>query len=36
MKSLSFLTASALLGSAVAEVHKLKLDKVPLSEQLVR
>jgi saccharopepsin len=34
MKSLSFLTASALLGSAAAEVHKLKLNKVPLSEQL--
>ncbi|KAJ5861647.1 Peptidase A1 [Penicillium soppii] len=34
MKSLSFLAASALLGGAAAEVHKLKLNKVPLSEQL--
>jgi len=28
------LTASALLGAAAAEVHKLKLTKVPLDEQL--
>ncbi|KAJ5736305.1 uncharacterized protein N7483_001430 [Penicillium malachiteum] len=34
MKSIALLTASALLGSASAEVHKLKLNKVPLSEQL--
>ncbi|KAJ5094064.1 hypothetical protein N7456_009925 [Penicillium angulare] len=34
MKSFALLTASALLGSASAEVHKLKLNKVPLSEQL--
>ncbi|KAJ5827069.1 hypothetical protein N7447_003832 [Penicillium robsamsonii] len=34
MKSLTLLTASALLGSAAAEVHKLKLNKVPLAEQL--
>ncbi|KOS42005.1 hypothetical protein ACN38_g7139 [Penicillium nordicum] len=34
MKSFTLLTASALLGSAAAEVHRLKLNKVPLSEQL--
>ncbi|KAJ5481735.1 hypothetical protein N7475_000547 [Penicillium sp. IBT 31633x] len=34
MKSFTLLAASALLGSAAAEVHKLKLSKVPLSEQL--
>lgn len=34
MKSASLLTASALLGYASAEVHKLKLNKVPLAEQL--
>ncbi|KAJ5941149.1 hypothetical protein N7516_001317 [Penicillium verrucosum] len=34
MKSFTLLTASALLGSATAEVHRLKLNKVPLSEQL--
>ncbi|KAJ5584462.1 uncharacterized protein N7459_004262 [Penicillium hispanicum] len=34
MKSAALLTASALLGSASAEVHKLKLNKVPLEEQL--
>ncbi|KAJ6021358.1 hypothetical protein N7540_006862 [Penicillium herquei] len=34
MKSIALLTATALLGSASAEVHKLKLNKVPLSEQL--
>ncbi|PLB52866.1 aspartic endopeptidase Pep2 [Aspergillus steynii IBT 23096] len=34
MKSASLLTASALLSYASAEVHKLKLNKVPLSEQL--
>ncbi len=36
MKSLTLLTASVLLGAASAEVHKLKLTKVPLDEQLVR
>ena len=30
------LAATALLGTAAAKVHKLKLDKVPLSEQFVR
>jgi saccharopepsin len=35
MKSTSLLTASVLLGSASAAVHKLKLNKVPLDEQLV-
>jgi saccharopepsin len=34
MKSFTLLTASALLGSAAAEVHRLKLNKVPLAEQL--
>jgi hypothetical protein len=34
MKS-SLLTASVLLGCASAEVHKLKLNKVPLTEQFV-
>ncbi|KAI2793110.1 Vacuolar protease A [Penicillium oxalicum] len=34
MKSFTLLTASALLGAASAEVHKLKLNKVPLDEQL--
>lgn len=36
MKSFAILTASALLGSASAEVHKLKLNKLPLEETLVR
>lgn len=35
MKSFALLTASVLLGTASAEVYKLKLNKVPLSEQLV-
>lgn len=35
MKSFTLLTASALLGAASAEVHKLKLNKIPLEEQLV-
>lgn len=35
MKSFALLTASALLSTASAEVYKLKLNKVPLSEQLV-
>ncbi|KAJ5132784.1 hypothetical protein N7448_006942 [Penicillium atrosanguineum] len=33
MKSFALLTASALLSTASAEVHKLKLAKVPLEEQ---
>ncbi|KAF4261209.1 hypothetical protein CNMCM8812_001143 [Aspergillus fumigatus] len=36
MKSTSLLTASVLLGSASAAVHKLKLNKVPLDEQLLQ
>lgn len=36
MKSIALLTASALLSTASAEVYKLKLNKVPLTEQLVR
>lgn len=35
MKS-ALLTAAALIGSAQAGVHKMKLNKVPLEEQLVR
>lgn len=35
MKSFALLTASALLSTASAEVHKLKLGKVPLDEQFV-
>ncbi|KAL5357736.1 aspartic peptidase domain-containing protein [Aspergillus floccosus] len=34
MKSASLLTASVLVGCASAEVHKLKLNKLPLDEQL--
>ncbi|KAF4547470.1 Vacuolar protease A-like protein [Elsinoe fawcettii] len=34
MKGTSVLAASALLGAAQAGVHKMKLKKVPLSEQL--
>lgn len=34
MKS-ALLAAAALLGSAQAGVHKMKLQKIPLSEQLV-
>lgn len=34
MKS-TLLTAAVLLGAAQADVHKLKLKKVPISEQLV-
>lgn len=30
------MAATALLGSAGAVVHKMKLHKIPLSEQLVR
>lgn len=33
MKTTSVLTAAALVGAATAKVHKLKLDKVPLTEQ---
>jgi saccharopepsin len=33
MKTTSVLAAAALVGAATAKVHKLKLDKVPLSEQ---
>ena len=36
MKSFALLTASALLGCASAEVHKLKLNKVPVEDQMVR
>lgn len=35
MRTVSLLAATALLGSASAGVHKLKLNKVPLSEQFV-
>jgi saccharopepsin len=34
MKNASLIAATALLGSASAGVHKMKLKKVPLSEQL--
>lgn len=34
MKS-TLITAAALLGSAQAGIHKMKLQKVPLEEQLV-
>ncbi len=35
MKS-ALIAAAALAGSAQAGIHKMKLQKVPLSEQLVR
>lgn len=35
MKSALF-TAAALMGSAQAGVHKMKLNKIPLEDQLVR
>lgn len=35
MKSFGILAASSLLGSAMAGVHRLPLQKVPLTEQLV-
>lgn len=35
MKYQSAVAAAALLGSASAGVHKMKLKKVPLSEQFV-
>lgn len=31
----ALLTAAALLGSADAAVHKMKLQKIPLADQLV-
>ena len=34
MKSVLF-AAALLLGSALADVHRIKLKKIPLSEQLV-
>lgn len=34
MKSALF-TAAALMGSAQAGVHKMKLNKIPLADQLV-
>jgi hypothetical protein len=36
MRTTGLLAAGALLGSASAGVHKLKLQKISLSEQLVR
>jgi hypothetical protein len=36
MKTAILLAAGALASPAVAGVHKMKLQKVPLSEQLVR
>src|SRR5437667_6584321 len=36
MKRDLILTFAAVLGSASAGVHKMKLKKIPLSEQLVR
>ena len=36
MKKGALITAAALLGSAQAGVHKMKLKKIPLAEQLVR
>lgn len=35
MKAPSLLAAALLAGGTSAEVHKLKLNKVPLEEQLV-
>ena len=35
MKTLPVLAAAVLLSSAAAKVHKLKLNKVPLSDQFV-
>ena len=35
MKRDLMLAAAAMLGSASAGVHKMKLQKIPLSEQLV-
>ena len=36
MKSAVAVAATALLGTASAAVHSMKLKKVPLAEQLVR
>lgn len=36
MKTAILLAAGALASPAIAGVHKMKLQKVPLSEQLVR
>lgn len=36
MKGGPFIAASALLGTASAGLHRMKLEKIPLSEQLVR
>lgn len=35
MKSAILLAASSVLGTATAGVHKMKLKKIPLSDQLV-
>lgn len=35
MKNSLIIAAAALLGSAAADVHRMKLQKVPLSQQLV-
>ena len=35
MKYTTVVAAAALLGSASAKVHRMKLQKIPLSEQLV-
>lgn len=35
MKAPFLLSAALLVGASTAEVHKLKLNKVPLEEQLV-
>lgn len=35
MKNATLIAAGALLGSASAGIHKAKLHKVPLAEQLV-
>jgi saccharopepsin len=35
MKTATVMAAAALLGSASAAIHKMKLQKIPLEEQLV-
>lgn len=35
MKNATLIAASALLGSASAGIHRAKLQKVPLADQLV-
>ena len=35
MKTVIALAAATLLGSASAGVHRMKLEKIPLSQQLV-